>query len=75
MQSSLTNKTLFLADKVISSLPMCGNLLKSRRVPPKVIGLQQGTQRAAFPLSFGHSNDYITTRAALIGFIFLFFLY
>jgi hypothetical protein len=42
------------------------NANDTRQLPPSVVEIQG--RQAAFPLSFGHSVDYISNKAVLIGY-------
>lgn len=57
-------------DKFTEYLPGFGRVAgKSKLQPPYIIELHKPDSRAAFPIAFGHTNDYVKCRTALIGYI------
>lgn len=40
---------------------------------PRITSIYQESTRASFPLNFVNSNNYVTSRCALIGFFIIFF--
>lgn len=71
-QNSLTNKALFAMDTLLSYAPFLGgiNTPKPGVRSPVVRRIQEGSTRVTFPLSFISCEDYVTSRAALIGYFF-----
>lgn len=56
-------------DKISNCLPFTTNKFSKLRLKiPTAVNIHCGSIRASFPLNFINSNDYVTSRSALIGF-------
>jgi hypothetical protein len=62
-----------VSERIFQMLKVCrvnsleGNASDIRQLPPSVVEIKG--RQAAFPLGLGHAVDYISNKAALIGYV------
>lgn len=62
-------------DKFVEYLPGFGRVAGQPKLHfPYILELHKPDSRAAFPIAFGHTHDYVKNRTALIGYLLLIFL-
>ena len=60
------NERIFQILKVCRMNSLEENATGARQLPPSIVEIQG--RQAAFPLCLGHSVDYVSNRAVLIGY-------